>query len=222
MAKLIVRFAKKIIRVITLEQQVPLLLGRSSDCGLRIDSIRCAPEHATIIRDNQSGTYQINPVDAEHFPLQINHHTVSSYTLEHGDMLHFGDYQIEFVSSAQRFHDPIQHPAPAEEEHDQRLWSVKMAERQNPALLQILNGPRMGRIIKLTRERLTLGGKGKECAFIHHQTEENHYRLLANQSQRVEINGQPFKEGESKILCNGDRIQIDGLQMEFQQEKQNN
>lgn len=211
MPKLLLKFTNKLLRALDIEQLQTLIIGRGADCDISIDSIRCGPRHARLTRQGEHD-YRIEPLDSLKYPLIINDQEVNQHLLRHGDALHFGDYTLEFQSNSQVYRDP----RAGDDDADQRLWKVKIAEAM-PGFMQIMNGPKMGRIIKLTREATPLGGKGKECAIIHQHQNRYFISALECESGRALLNGEQLK-GEKLALASGDLVQIDGMKMEFQQE----
>ncbi len=210
MPKLMLRFSNRLLQSVELEEEMEVTIGREKRNEIRIDSIRCGPQHARVVRDGDN-CYRMLAEDMPRYPLVVNGRETADHPLDHGDILHFGDYSLEYVDNAHSYRDEN-----IEEEEDQRLWRVKLAE-VIPAFLQILNGPRMGRIIKLTKEVTPLATKRGECAAI--MQKGNDYFLIPKPCEggAVTLNDQPLGEGESR-LNNGDEIEVDGLRMAFQQE----
>ena len=216
MSKLLLKFTNKILSVTELEHVKNIVIGRDADCDIRINSIRCGPVHATITH-HDGGGYQITSVDEEHFPLQVNHKPVGKQHLfTQGDVMYFGDFTLAFIDSSQVYQEQ-RHESDDNEGDDNRLWSMKIAEKV-PAFVQIMNGQKMGRIIKLTKEFTPLGRKENKCAVINLRNNRYYLSPLEDKCSQLLLNGKPLIEGDIE-LKGGDLIQIDGLKIEFQQDK---
>jgi pSer/pThr/pTyr-binding forkhead associated (FHA) protein len=210
MPKLMLRFSNRLLKSIDLEEEKEVTIGRDKQSDISIDSIRCGPLHARVVHQ-EDNSYRMLAEAMTHFPLVVNGREEADHPLNHGDILHFGDYSLEYVDNAHSYRDDER-----DDGEDQRLWKVKLANTI-PAFLQILNGPKMGRIIKLSHEVTPLTTKNGKCATIIQRGNDHFLVPKAQEGCATRLNDQPLEAGEA-CLKNGDEIEVDGLRIAFMQD----
>jgi hypothetical protein len=194
-----------------------LLIGSHPEADLRIDSLAVAPRHAELIAAEDG--YRVQGLDPE-YPIRVNGEDPSDTPLGHGDSFFVGAYRIFYGEEGQalplwepdgtgdtptRPAPPIPNPPPAA--------PSPTPETTGSAYLQILNGPRIGRLLPIDQPCTALiRGEPGEIDLIR---EGDDYLLQLRQTtRRVLVDGVPV--GEAPLsLRSGQELQIGPLRLWF-------
>src|SRR5258705_12977323 len=77
--------------------QEPVLIGRRKDCAVMIDDVGVSGHHAKLQR--QDGRWILADLNSSNGTM-VNGNTVQTWSLQHGDMIVFGQTQWRFVDTA--------------------------------------------------------------------------------------------------------------------------
>ncbi len=194
MYKLTLSFKGRILKVFSVTAE-DASIGRDPDCDLRIDNLGLEPVHARV--RSEKGELFLHSVSGNAEVL-LNGKTLSGdQRLGHGDVLLIGKHTVSVLrdhaaSAAEPAHeDPTFHEA----------W------------LQFLNGPKLGRTIRLDRSLVRLGKSGGQSAMIASRSDGFYISHLGGE-QPTRVGEQVVGE-ESVQLQDGDTIQIGSTQMLF-------
>jgi len=175
-----------------------LTIGRGSDCDLHIDNLGVSPLHARVtltgdaaMLTDVSGTGDIL-VNGK--PLENG-----EYPLNHGDTILIGKHTI----AVNRDH----HPAAAQPNEP------PLGRPLAQGWLQFLNGPKLGRTIRLDRTLVRLGKAGHQSAMIANRNDGFYISHLEGDAPTLVDNRQVGEE--SMRLHDGDTIQIGDTRMLF-------
>lgn len=168
-------------------------IGRDPECDLHIDNLGLEPVHARVQVENgelllcdTGANVLVNSKAAE--PRQ---------RLAHGDVLLIGKHTVAVA----RDHAANTPEPAAEPEQAQEAW------------LQFLNGPKLGRTIRLDRSLVRLGKTGSQSAMIASRGDGFYISHLEG--------GRPTRVGEQVVgeesvrLNDGDTIQVGDTLMLF-------
>ena len=181
-------------------------IGSSPDCNIRIDNLAVKPEHVVI--ELQDDTLTLRDISGSGGVL-VNGKAVSECELHTGDHITLGKHTISYtreLTSSFFVHEkdmrdenaPPPAPPPADEETG---W------------LQFMNGPKMGRTLRLDRSLTRLGNTGKQSAMI---ASRNGGYFISHLEGEVatRVAGKEIGNG-SLQLKDGDTIQIGDIKLLF-------
>lgn len=173
-------------------------IGRSPECDLQIENLGVSPVHArlavvdgvaTLSATGDDGGIQINgrPMDGDQAPLS------------HGDSILIGKHTITVT----RDHGNVTESQP------EPVLGRPLAE----GWLQFLNGPKLGRTIRLDRTLVRLGKAGRQSAMIANRTDGFYISHLEGEAPTLV--GERQVGEQSVRLRDGDTIQVGEIRMLF-------
>lgn len=201
MAKLVISTNGLVMREFVLEQE-RVTIGRNSRNDIVLNEPVVSGEHAAlqlgpegaVITDLSStnGTY-------------VNGERVKKSPLRHNDVIGIGNHELRYVDKAvQDFASTVI----LQQESDKAVAPQ--------AALRIMNGPRAGECMPITKERTALGKPGVQVAVI--MQKGNSYELLAVPVSGVAVstrlNGR-LLGGKAQPLSFGDEIEIADVRLAF-------
>lgn len=194
MYKLTLSFKGRILKVFTVTGQ-DVSIGRDPECDLQIDNLGLSPVHARIHLTD--GRLLLRGANANGDILLNGKPLEQEQVIGHGDVLLVGKHTV----SVARNHAVSAAEPSAEQPPQHEAW------------LQFLNGPKLGRTIRLDRSLVRLGKTGGESAMIASRGDGFYISHLGGeQPTRV---GTRIVGEESVRLRDGDTIQIGETQMLF-------
>lgn len=204
MAKLTLSFKGKLLQVIHLKTS-EVTIGRDESCDIRIDSLAIAPRQLKI----ELRAYGWFGEALNHdFPVIVNHHTIKSSRLQHGDMIEMGKHRLMFAEEAnnlgpqdQQFQTPPARP-------------MSQKQRPNTGVLQIVSGSSIGHIISLSGAITRLGGSKIGGTIIISRRAEGYFISVLEKSPDVRVDQQPLGN-RSVMLTNGMSVQIGNTSLQF-------
>jgi len=142
MAKFTLLFKHKIIAVFHLEEKRSTI-GRDSENTFSIDSLALAPTQLKVTFENQQ--FYIENVSEQH-PAFLNGKHFNKSPIHHGDTVNLSKHELLFSEeSAQLFNTASSNDSPEKEE----TISHPAFKGDANSNLQIMSGPKIGRIIEL-------------------------------------------------------------------------
>ncbi|MCK5889268.1 MAG: FHA domain-containing protein [Methylococcales bacterium] len=178
-------------------------LGQNSDNDLVIDDPNVAAIHATITLKGYA--YSIAEKDSN-YPLFINHKKVKKARLFNNDKISIGDHNISFNSAR------IIIPHESDKTSQNYAAPLKKLSSTVSASLQILNGPHIGEVLSLTKNKINFGKKNTVAAVI--SKEPKGYTLTQQSDAEITLNYETL-EGGSEVLNDTDIIIIENISMQF-------
>jgi pSer/pThr/pTyr-binding forkhead associated (FHA) protein len=138
----------------------------------------------------------------------LNGQPVKKASLRHNDVISIGSHELRFV-----------------DKRVQDFASTVIIEQQSDAVatrraaLRILNGPRAGEVMPITRQRTVLGKPGTQVGVILQQGNSYHFlpMKLSGVAITTHINGELLSE-QMEPLCFGDEITIADVRLSFFQD----
>ncbi len=204
MAKLVISINGNTIQEYKLEQE-RVTIGRNSINDLVLSEPVVSGEHAALQRSASGAT--ISDLGSTNGTF-VNGEQIKKISLYHNDVIAIGNHELRYVDKAvQDFASTV----------ILQQESEKAAVQQ--AALMILNGPRAGERMPITKERTTLGKPGTQVAVILQQGSE--YQLLpvalSGEEITTRLNGELLGD-EAQLLSFGDEIEIADVQLAFVQQ----
>lgn len=197
MFKLTLSFKGRILKVCQ-TTDTEITIGRQPDCDLRIDNLAVSPLHARVALVDD--TLVLTDISDEGDTL-VNGRPLEGDTcpLSHGDTLLIGKHTIAVA----RDHTV------ADERPEEPLLGRSLAK----GWLQFLNGPKLGRTIRLDRTLVRLGKAGHQSAMIANRSDGFYISHLEGDGPTLVGDRQV---GEQSLrLHDGDTIQVGDIRMLF-------
>ena len=199
MFKLTLLFRDKLLQVHHLSEG-DTLIGRNPDCGVQIDSLAIAPQHARVtVRGAQITLHDIS----DGAGVQVNNKIISEQALQDGDYIQLGKHTLKvsrddsvFSQSAPTTPEPP--PAAATPVHIG--W------------LQVLNGPHLGRAFPIEHDPHRIGKPGMPSALITRT--DQHYQITTLEGDACQVDGRPL-DTTGQPLIDGAIIECGELRMQF-------
>jgi pSer/pThr/pTyr-binding forkhead associated (FHA) protein len=202
-----------------------MTIGRRPTNDIQIDNLAISGEHAVVVTIlNDSFLEDLNSTNGT----LVNSQPINKHFLKNGDVVELGKYKLKYIVDAsspggpnyerspERPADaPKPAPAPAPEASAPQaiLSPAPVAEPMAVGYVQVLNGARAGRELKLSKELTTLGKPGRQVAVIAKRAQGYFITHVEGQSFPT-VNGQMI-DVQAHPLNNHDVIEIAGIKMEF-------
>lgn len=204
MAKLVISANGLNMREFVLEQD-RVTIGRNSANDIVLNEPVVSGEHAALQHTAKGVT--ITDLSSTNGTF-VNGQRVNKTPLQHSDVITIGSHELRYVDDAvQDFASTV---------ILQQASDKKVAQQ---AALKILNGPRAGESMPITKERTALGKPGVQVAVIVQKG--GAYELLPVQVKSIavttRINGK-LVDGEALPLSFGDEIEIADVRLAFVQQ----
>jgi pSer/pThr/pTyr-binding forkhead associated (FHA) protein len=203
MAKLVISTGGMNVREYLLEQE-RVTIGRNSVNDIVLSEPVVSGEHAAL-QTGPSGT-SITDLNSTNGTF-VNGLRVKKSPLHHNDVIAIGSHELRYVdNTVQDFASTLV------------LTQTSDEDAAKKAGLQVLNGPRVGTFMPITKERTALGKPGVQVAVI--MQKGSHYELLAVPVSGVAVttrlNGKLVGK-EALPLTFGDEIEIADVRLAFVQ-----
>ncbi len=201
MAKLIISTNGRNVQEYALQQE-RVTIGRNPVNDIILNEPVVSGEHAAL----QFGAKETSITDlGSTNGTFVNGQRIKKTPLQHNDVIAIGNYELRYVDKAvQDFASTV------------ILQQASDSESAQLAALQILNGPRAGEFMPITKERTTLGKPGMQVAVIVQQG--NFYELLPVQigstAVSTRLNGKLVSD-KALPLSFGDEIEIADVRLAF-------
>lgn len=195
MAKLTLSFKDKKLKIFPLIEE-EVIIGRSPECAIQIDSLAVEPEHARL--QKQGASYLLTAL-GDNREITVNQVSAAAHELADGDQIQVGKHTLSFS---------------LESANGQFLGEAEQVTRlPSMGWLQIQSGSHLGRTIRLDKAMTRIGKSHVAVAMIARRGTGYYLSHLEGDAQTL-INDQPL-EDRSHPLHTGDRIHIGNLQLQF-------
>jgi len=203
MAKLVISMNGLNVREYVLEGE-RVTLGRGSANDIVLNEPVVSGQHAVLQLGKEATITDLDSTNGTY----LNGKQVKKSPLHHNDVIAIGKHSLLFVDeSVQDFASTMVLQADTQE------------AAPTQAALKILNGPRAGEVMPITKQRTALGKPGVQVAVIMQEGDGYRLQPVAVGSNHIttRINGKSV--GESAIALNfGDEISIADARLEFIQQ----
>ncbi|MFO7594479.1 MAG: FHA domain-containing protein [Pseudomonadota bacterium] len=199
MAKLIISLNGVNLRDYELDTN-RITLGRNSSNDIILNEPVVSGEHAAIQLEGGAAVTDLGSTNGTY----VNGRLINKQPLQHNDVIAVGSHELRFIDeSVQDFAATV-------------VLQQESESAAARAALKILNGPRSGEVMPITRQRTALGKPGVQVAVIMQQG--NAYQLqpvaLSGKAISTRLNGRPLGEA-AEALKEGDVIEIADVRLEF-------
>ncbi len=194
--RLTLSFRDRILKSYQL-QQGQTLIGRSNDCDITIDNLGISMTHARIERDG--GRVTITDI-SDNGGMLVNGTAVRESELNPGDRITLGKFTLAYAQLE-------------EEIEDDAAAITPIGQPVTNGWLQFMNGPKLGRTLKLDRALIKLGKRGSHSAMISGRSDGYYISHLEGDTP-TRVGSRDIGQ-ESYKLNDGDTIQIGDIKMLF-------
>ena len=199
MAKLIISLNGMSVRDYELDEN-RITLGRNSSNDIVLNEQVVSGEHAAIQLEGGAAVTDLGSTNGTY----VNGRLINKQPLQHNDVIAIGSHELRFIDeSVQDFAATV-------------VLQQESESAAARAALKILNGPRSGEVMPITRQRTALGKPGVQVAVIMQQGKA--YQLqpveLSGKAISTRLNGRPLGEA-AEPLKEGDVIEIADVRLEF-------
>ncbi len=198
MARLTLSFKGQKLKIFAL-QGAETVIGRDDNCAIFIDSLAIEPQHAIIRQDGEDAT--IEPVSTE-TPVFVNNvRAETAHALTDGDSIQIGKHTLTYS------------PEPSRPAAETPALPQNTAFPDTHGWLQIQSGSHLGRAIRLNKAFTRIGSAESHLAVIARRN-DGHYLSHLNGGRTPLVNDGEIGDA-ARRLCNGDRIRVGELQVQF-------
>lgn len=205
MARLVLTHKGAVLKEVALDKE-RVTIGRKPHNDIQLDDQTVSGEHAVIL--NLQNVY-VEDLGSTNGTL-LNGNKVNKRQLAHGDVIRIGHHEIKFMDDAVQSFDATVVIAP------EPAAPAAEAAQQAP-VVKIMNGPRAGQKLELSKPYTTLGAPGVQVAVIARRG-TSYYLMpmggVGDRSNPPRLNDEPLGT-ESKPLKEGDVIEVAGSKLQF-------
>lgn len=198
MFKLTLLFRDKLLQVHHLSEGATIV-GRDPDCGVHIDSLAVAPQHARLFV--QGAALSIQDL-GNGSGLFVNHKPVTEHSLQDGDQIQIGKHTLRVAVD-----DLALPPTPP-----LIIETPVPIAPSRIGWLQILNGAHLGRAFPIERDQHRIGKPGTPSALI--TVIDQQYQIAALEGADCQIDNQPL-DAIARPLSDGAIIECGELRLQF-------
>lgn len=205
-SKLILSLEGRILREYPLDRP-KMTIGRKPANDIVIDNLAVSGVHAQLLAEGE--TFRLQDLNSTN-GLTVNGTSETDCILRNNDLIGLGKFRLKFIQSNADADDLdktmlIRRPQP----------SGTPAPAASVASLKVLNGAHAGQVLTLSKPETTVGKAGQQVVVIMRQP--GGYVLSQREgADPVHLNGVAVGLNSSP-LRSGDRLEVAGVEMQFQQ-----
>ena len=210
MSKLILTHDGAVIREYPLDKE-RISVGRKSHNDIQLDDPTVSGDHAVFLVLQHVYVEDRNSTNG----VILNGRKVSRRQLNHGDVIHIGRHEFKFVDDKSHDFERTIIIPPSAPSHKA---SSDSASAKNDASITIVNGPKQGEVISLSKAYTKIGS-ADHVAVIARRGGKFFLMPMTGVGDRnnpARLNDNPLK-AESLPLKTGDIIEVGGTRLEFSQ-----
>ncbi|VAW91640.1 hypothetical protein MNBD_GAMMA23-1598 [hydrothermal vent metagenome] len=207
MSKLVLTHDGAVIKEFVLDKE-RLTIGRKPGNDIHIDDPTISGEHAAILMLQHAYVEDLNSTNGT----SLNGKPVTKRQLTNGDLIKIGRHEFKFIDENVNEFERTVMISPQQSKKD-------VIEPPKKYQVSIVSGPKSGEVITLNKPYTTLGSPGGQVAVIAKRGSK--YYLMPMSGT---INAKPPLLNntaigvKSELLSSGDRIEVSGTQLEFQEQ----
>jgi pSer/pThr/pTyr-binding forkhead associated (FHA) protein len=203
MAKILLSTANAVLWEVELAKE-RITIGRGPQNDIVIDDGAISAEHAVIVTVGDDAFLEdLNSTNGS----QVNGQPVRKHFLQNGDVIEMAQYRIEYVT-----HQAGVANGAGDENGAERL-SAYTASEKTVAVIQILNGPNVGKEIRLVKPLTTFGRPGMQAAALVRRGCDYYLTHIEGASYPL-VNGIPIDMNARRIVSS-DIIDLIGMRVQF-------
>jgi len=185
-----------------------MTIGRKPINDIQLDDPTVSGTHAAIVSLQNAYVEDMNSTNG----VILNGKKVTRRQLNHGDMIRVGRHELKYVDDiTDNFESTVIINPPS-------IKSLDATARTRRYQVEIMNGPKSGERIDLTKPYTTLGKPGVQVAVVARRGGDYYLMPMAGhvgaQSSSPLLNGTPLS-ASSQRLNEGDSIQVAGVTLRF-------
>ncbi len=213
MPKLIL-ITKRKHRTEWLVQDKEMLIGRGSDCAVRLDAPSVSRHHAKVVKILTG--YCVEDLRSTNGVI-LNGRRVRKHILLDGNIVQIGNHKLRFVAdSGEDAADSEEAVPPSPETSQRRRLVTPPSARADHAYVRFLSGPEQGNSKLVDRSLFTIGKPGGSLAVISRRV-QGHFLMHLGGDIVTTRNGEPV-HGAGVELDSGDVVQVGNTRLEFHNE----
>jgi len=207
MSKLVLTHDGAVIKEFALDKE-RLTIGRKPNNDIHIDDPTISGEHAAILMLQNAYVEDLNSTNGT----SLNGKPVNKRQLTNGDLIKIGRHEFKFIDENVNEFERTVMILPQKSKKE-------VIEPPKKYQVSIVSGPKTGEVISLSKPYTTLGSPGGQVAVIAKRGSKFYLMPMSGT-----INAKPPLLNntaigvKSELLSSGDRIEISGTQLEFQEQ----
>lgn len=207
MSKLVLTHDGAVIKEFALDKE-RLTIGRKPSNDIHIDDPTISGEHAAILMLQHAYVEDLNSTNGT----SLNGKPVTKRQLMNGDLIKIGRHEFKFIDETVNEFERTVMISPQKNKKD-------VIEPAKKYQVSIISGPKTGEVIALSKPYTTLGSPGGQVAVIAKRGSKFYLMPMSGT-----INAKPPLLNntaigvKSELLSTGDRIEVSGTQLEFQEQ----
>ncbi len=208
MSKLVLTHDGAVIKEFALDKE-RLTIGRKPGNDIHIDDPTISGEHAAILMLQHAYVEDLNSTNGT----SLNGKPVTKRQLMNGDLIKIGRHEFKFIDENVNEFERTVMISPPKNKKD-------VIEPAKKYQVSIVSGPKSGEVIALNKPYTTLGSPGGQVAVIAKRGSKFYLMPMSGT-----INAKPPLLNntaigvKSELLSSGDRIEVSGTQLEFQEQR---
>jgi len=207
MSKLVLTHDGAAIKEFRLDKE-RMTIGRKPSNDIHIDDPTISGEHAAILMLQNAYVEDLNSTNGT----ILNGKTVTKRQLVNGDLIKIGRHEFKFIDeNVNEFERTV-------------MISPTTAKKENAVLakkyqVSIVSGPKAGEVIALSKPYTTLGSPGGQVAVIAKRGSKFYLMPMSGTTNAKPPLLNSAEIGvKSELLAAGDKIEVSGTQLEFQEQ----
>ncbi len=207
MSKLVLTHDGAVIKEFALDKE-RLTIGRKPSNDIHIDDPTISGEHAAILMLQNAYVEDLNSTNGTN----LNGKPVTKRQLTNGDLIKIGRHEFKFIDENVNEFERTVMISPQKSKKE-------VIEPPKKYQVSIVSGPKTGEVISLSKPYTTLGSPGGQVAVIAKRGSKFYLMPMSGT-----INAKPPLLNntaigvKSELLSSGDRIEVSGTQLEFQEQ----
>lgn len=207
MSKLVLTHDGAVIKEFVLDKE-RLTIGRKPGNDIHIDDPTISGEHAAILMLQHAYVEDLNSTNGT----SLNGKPVTKRQLTNGDLIKIGRHEFKFIDENINEFERTVMISPEKNTKD-------VIEPTKKYQVSIISGPKTGEVIALNKPYTTLGSPGGQVAVIAKRGSKYYLMPMSGTTNaKPPLLNNSAIGVKSELLSSGDKIEVSGTQLEFQEQ----
>ncbi len=207
MSKLVLTHDGAVIKEFMLDKE-RLTIGRKPGNDIHIDDPTISGEHAAILMLQHAYVEDLNSTNGT----SLNGKPVTKRQLTNGDLIKIGRHEFKFIDENVNEFERTVMISPQKNTKD-------VIEPPKKYQVSIISGPKTGEVITLSKPYTTLGSPGGQVAVIAKRGSKYYLMPMSGTTNaKPPLLNNSAIGVKSELLSSGDKIEVSGTQLEFQEQ----
>ena len=207
MSKLVLTHDGAVIKEFVLDKE-RLTIGRKPGNDIHIDDPTISGEHAAILMLQHAYVEDLNSTNGT----SLNGKPVTKRQLTNGDLIKIGRHEFKFIDENINEFERTVMISPQKNTKD-------AAKPPKKYQVLITSGPKTGEVIALNKPYTTLGSPGGQVAVIAKRGSKYYLMPMSGTTNaKPPLLNNTAIGVKSELLSSGDKIEVSGTQLEFQEQ----